>query len=502
MHSRTTVVMCLAVLTTFLTPLSGAAQTAQSGFTNNAYAAAVAADNRFEARMAARLHGQAATDALPHTAGGPYTTITSVEQVSRDTVPAIDGAEPDTQTEPDIAIDAADPRIITTGFQQGRYTDGGSVDPGYATSQDGGRTWADGNLPLLTTAVGGPFQRASDIAVAYGPDGTAYAQTIPFDATDARSAVAVQRSTDGGITFSDPVLVVDDNDVNIFNDKNWIAVDTNRSSPHYGRIYTVWSRFITTGDTTVAPGEISWSDDGGRTWSKFTAVSAPDASTEGLLPLIHPDGSITVVYDQTAGTTDFEAAQTSHDGGATWSAPVAIAQFLGTEVPGMRTGGLPAAAVDPSTGRMYVTWQDARFNTDGVNDILLSSSGDGLHWSVPAVVNPKVAGLDRFTPAVAAANGVVHVTYRTRGAGGTAPAVSEDYLASADNGRTFGRERQVGPPSTLTWAAQAGGAAFLGDYMGLAAIPGYAALSWCVSSAPPVPGATYHQTAWTAIVRR
>jgi hypothetical protein len=483
-------------------PLSASAQATQPEFVNHAYVAAVAAQNAFEARMAARFHAHAvpATSALPHVPGGAFTTITSVEQASRDTLPA-NGAEPDTQTEPDIAIDPADPRIITSGFQQGRYADGGSVDPGYATSQDGGKTWADGNLPLLTTAVGGPFQRASDIAVAYGPDGTGYAQTIPFDATDARSAVAVQRSTDGGLTFSNPVLVVDDNNANIFNDKNWIAVDTDKSSPHYGRIYTVWSRFITTGTTTVSPGEVSWSDDHGQTWSKFSDISAPDASTEGLLPLIHPDGSVTVVYDWTIGTDDFEAAQTSHDGGATWSAPVKIAQFLGAGVPGMRTGGLPAAAADPRTGQLYVTWQDARFNPDGLNDIVLSSSADGVHWTSPAVVNPKVAGLDRFTPAVAATNGVVHVTYRTRGANGTAATVSEDYIASTNRGATFGYERQVGPVSRLTWAAQADGA-FLGDYMGLAAVPGFAVLNWCVSSAPPVSGASFHQTDWTAIVRR
>jgi hypothetical protein len=40
---------------------------------------------------------------------------------------------------------------------------------------------------------------------------------------------------------------------------------------------------------------------------------------------------------------------------------------------------------------------------------------------VPQIVNPKVAGLDRFTPAVAAYAGAVHVTYGTRGANGKAP---------------------------------------------------------------------------------
>lgn len=503
MRSRTITIAMTTSLSLIIVSGSALAQQPAQLSVNHAHMAAIAARSAFEARMAARRHAHVvpALSTLPHQSIGAFTNVTQVEQASRDTLPSVAGAEPDTQTEPDVAIDPANAQIITAGFQQGRYNDGGSVDIGYATSQDGGATWADGNLPKLTTEVGGPFDRASDISIAYGADGTGYAQTIAFNQNNPRSTVTVQRSTDGGLTFSDPVLVVDDNDVNIFNDKNWIAVDTNKASKHFGRIYTVWSRFITTGATTVSPGEVSWSDDGGQTWSAFTNVSAPDASTEGLLPLIHPDGSVTVVYDWTVGTQDFEAAQTSRDGGKTWSAPVKIAEFLGSGVPGMRTGGLPAAAVDPTTGRLYVVWQDARFNPDGLNDIVLSSSADGRTWSAPSVVDPKVAGLDRFTPAVAANGNAVHVTYRTRAANGTAPTVTEDYIASLDGGRSFGFEREVGPPTTLTFAATAPGA-FLGDYMGLAATPQRAVLSWCVASQPPVAGMTTHQTDWSATVAR
>jgi hypothetical protein len=37
-----------------------------------------------------------------------------------------------------------------------------------------------GNLPGLTKAVGGPFDRASDPAVAFGPNGVAYATVLDF----------------------------------------------------------------------------------------------------------------------------------------------------------------------------------------------------------------------------------------------------------------------------------------------------------------------------------
>jgi len=345
--------------------------------------------------------------------------------------------------------------------------------------------------------------------VTFGPDGSAYAQTIPFNEDNPRSAVAVQRSADGGFNFAKPSLVTDDDSINIFNDKNWIAVDSNRHSHHYGRVYSAWSRFITTGSgshaVTHSPGAVSWSDDHGKTWSPIHFTTGPKANTEGLLPLIHPDGSVTVIYDLTVGAKDFETAQTSHDGGATWSAPVTVGQFLGSGVPGMRTGGLPAAAIDPSTGKMYVVWQDTRFNPSGLNDIVLSTSTNGQTWTAPRVVNPRVSGLDRFTPAVAAAGGAVYVTYRTRAANGTAPTVTQDFLSSTDGGANFGYERQVGPPTVLQYAAvsiESGPpVAFLGDYMGLAAIPGEAELDWCVSSRPGV-AELYHQTTWAATVTR
>jgi hypothetical protein len=70
------------------------------------------------------------------------------------------------------------------------------------------------------------------------------------------------------------------------------------------------------------------------------------ADNQGNIPLVHPDGSVTIVYDHFVPSranpnqgNDFETAQTSRDGGVTWSAPVTIGQFLGSEVPGMRTGG-------------------------------------------------------------------------------------------------------------------------------------------------------------------
>src|SRR3989442_1233348 len=86
-------------------------------------------------------------------------------QISADPFAGLGGAEADTQVEPDIALDPNAPAVVVAVFQQGRFdTGGGCVGPGFATSRDGGLTWIRGNLPGLTVAMSGPFDRASDPA--------------------------------------------------------------------------------------------------------------------------------------------------------------------------------------------------------------------------------------------------------------------------------------------------------------------------------------------------
>jgi hypothetical protein len=447
----------------------------------------------------ARGQAGAASGSSGSPASAERQAVVGAQAISRDQLPSPGAAEPDTEQEPSIAVDPNDPNVVVAVFQEGRYPDIAAVDDGYATSQDGGRTWIRGNLPHLTQAVGGEFERASDPVVAFGPDGSVYVTTIALDVVaDGRNAVTIQRSDDGGLTFGDPVLIRDDIDPNLFNDKEWIAVDTFPSSPHFGRIYVAWDQI----QGFQQPPQISFSDDRGQTWSQMHAISN-QTNALGTIPLVRPNGDVTVVYVDVFSLRI--VAHTSHDGGVTFGPIVKVDDCLATDPPDQRDGGcIPTAAVDRVTGDLYAGWTDARFRSDGLDDaVVVRSTDGGAHWGPLVKVNPDPSGsgLEHMTTAIGALNHRIDVSYYVRRKVGTefGLTVRERYSVSTDDGATFGGEVTIGPPLDLTWSADAGGFYFLGDYAGVASAPSAAHPVWCRSSRPLVPK-PYHQTTWTATV--
>jgi hypothetical protein len=89
---------------------------------------------------------QVAAAAAPAVQTAPAQVL-SVQQISRQNVPPQPGSQPDTQAEPDIAVDPNDPSVVVAVFQQGRFADGGSVDPGFAWSMTAGVPGATAPCP-------------------------------------------------------------------------------------------------------------------------------------------------------------------------------------------------------------------------------------------------------------------------------------------------------------------------------------------------------------------
>jgi hypothetical protein len=455
----------------------------------------------------------AATASAPHALRAPV--VRHVAQIDRQDIPPLPGSEPDTLVEPDVAVSPVNPLIAVAAAHDGRYPDGGAVDISYAWTHDGGRTWHHAPLPGITKSAGGTWDRASDPVIAFGPDGSVYLSVLAFS-LDCPTGVTVSRSSDGGKTFGEPVLAHYSASCEYSDDKNFLVVDNGRFSPHRGRLYQFWTPFLynAQGDNTGSLQVVRWSDDHGRSWSHTVNLTEDTMFSQNSQAMVRPDGTVVdayLDYGSTAGEegpesrigdeadrhaapaagppADTVVARTSHDGGATWSAPSTITTAAGEGPDGVRCC-LPSASADPVTGRLFAAWISPASDA-----VMLSQSFDGAHWSAASRVTPAAAGGDYVNVDVAAYRGEVFVADSTRATAG-GRYVQQQLSVSLD-GRHFSHPITLGPLSDLNYAAEARGK-FPGDYMGTAAAHGRVYAVWARSSKPAKAGARYHQVVFGA----
>ncbi len=370
-----------------------------------------------------------------------------------------------TQVEPDTFTFGS---TIVSVFQSGRFFDGGSSDIGWATSTDNGKTWKNGFLPGTTpySTPPGPYARVSDPSVAFDAKhnvwivsflGLSGAEQAPVD-------ISSSRSTDGGLTWSNPIPI--DNSGPFF-DKNWSVCDNTSSSSFYGNCYTEFDN-VNTSDQEL----MSTSTDGGKTWG---AAKSPSGTPRGLggQPLVQPNGTVIVPFEDLNNTI---SAFTSTNGGSSWSAAVTVATLQTFNEPApIRTSPLPSAEID-GAGTVYVSWQDCRFESGcSANDIVYSTSSDGTHWSavqrVPA--DPVGSGVDHFIPGLAvdkstsgsSAHVAVTYYYFTNASCISNCQLDVGYISSTNGGTSWSASKQLAGPMMLTWLANTNQGRMVGDYI-------------------------------------
>jgi hypothetical protein len=392
---------------------------------------------------------------------GAATIHISTDQFTQATCKGSNTTNHHTEVEPDTFSNGA---TIVAAFQVGRIFDGGACAIGFATSTNNGGSWTNGLLPGITKyAGGGPNDRATDPSVAFDARHGVWlisSLTLLEAGGVHGNAVVTSRSTDGGLTWSNPVTTATGGDL----DKNWIVCDNTATSPFYGNCYTEWDDH---GAGNLL--QMSTSSDGGLTWG---AAKTNNTGVIGGQPLVRPDGTVIVPIDNANETA--VGAFNSTNGGASWSSVTTIATIQHHGVAGsLREGPLPSAEID-GAGTVYVVWSDCRFRRAcRANDIVVSHSlnATGTSWSgvsrVP--IDATNSGVDHFIPGLAVnkatsgGSAQLGLTYYFYPSGTTQ--LSVGFISSTNAGSIWSAPQTIASGMPTTWTATTSQGRMVGDYI-------------------------------------
>jgi hypothetical protein len=441
------------------------------------------------------------------------------------TIPAPGTPFLDSEVEPWVVVNPSDPDNIVAFWQQDRWSNGGARGNLAGVSFDGGVNWDIVPVPGITDCTGGPWERASDPWLSFGPDGTLHQMSLVFDIDPPEdrpegfgpNGMAVSKSIDGGLTWSEPIILIEDTKPRFLDDKNSLTADPN--DPNY--VYAVWDRLQLSGGDIINPEDLApvphpawgvrfgygWkgpiyfarSTDGGETWEKARKIYETGGfdQTIGNQIVVLPDGTVIDFFnellniensDQSGRGYNFNLALLrSTNKGKTWQPrgrPIYAARIFsyGAVTPDdlepIRDASLLFdVAVDPDNGSLYAVWQDIRFND--IEEVAFSMSTDGgFTWSVPMKINQTPSNPNpllrqqAFLPSVEVAGGTVGVTYYDfRNDDSTGEWADHWFIscaANCSNPSSWGGEIRLTDSSFDYLQAPFAGGLFLGDYVGLA----------------------------------
>lgn len=413
----------------------------------------------------------------------PYTNVSSQHQ---------------TEVEPDTFSFG---NTVVAAYQAGRFEDGGgSSNIGWATSSDAGTTWRHGFLPSLTvfSTPAGTSGRASDPSVGYDArHGAWLISSLVCTSTSGTCnsgpiAIVVSRSADG-LNWGPPTSLGSG-----FYDKNWTACDNGASSPFFGRCYTSW---IDDGSGLTLT---SASTDGGVTWRSAVAATG----MVGVQPVVQPDGTLIIV----GMSGNSVIAERSTNGGASFGPAVLVSAVQERDPSGMRAPVLPSVAVD-GEGTVYAVWPDCRLRPAcSSNDIVMSSSADGITWSATPVrvpIDSTASNVDHFIPGLAvdpgtagaaATIGIVYYYFPQASCNPDLCQLDVGFISSTTAGATWGAATQLNPhPMALSWLANTTWPGHMvGDYISTSFVGGRFAAVFSLASAPS--GGVFQQSVSAAAI--
>jgi hypothetical protein len=325
--------------------------------------------------------------------------------------PNVDVSNEDTpQSETSITVNPSNPKMLV----------GGSNEivrlpmRGYFSS-NGGTSWGAVDLPLPPPATTNGTDFGSDPGVAFDTRGNVYYSYIVVFFNRSFTSIqgtemAVAKSSDGGKTWPQVTFFNFNSGSGKFNDKPYIAVDTNPNSPFRDNVYVAWDNASFNAGKSSANNALLFarSADGGQTFSSPIAVNnltGGPSSVIGADPFVGPNGEVYVAWHDVQNNVLL--VNSSFDGGVTFGQPQTISPTVvafDDAIPAMASRHAllyPACDADrsfgPNRGTLYCSWMDETASNG--TDIFVARSVDrGASWSTPLRVNDDPAGVrkDQF----------------------------------------------------------------------------------------------------------
>jgi hypothetical protein len=469
---------------------------------------------------------------LPSTGSFDLTTLVKVSKLDPLSTTSTE-VSPNSEVEPQIAVDPKHPSHAVAVWQQDRFTSiGGSLALVASVSTDAntnnlaGSHWS---TPVAipgfdATASGAAFERYTDPWVTITSSGDVYATALAFTPRGAiaidSAVLVIKGSISGGVLswntssltnlIENPAPPANLNPFNDSNDKDMVIADP--TDPCGQRVYVAWDQSdFPSGTASYNSGHsfglrtngfFTRTTDGGAHWDTPHNLTSFNDNAGAFYDsiVVQPNGDLVNAfsYNKGSGRQPFQAgkfvvgAMRSTDHGVTWSNISTGPEIESISVTDPDNGGLVRSgagqiyvAADPTTnGRLYAVWQDGRFSNFTHDDIALSESDDGgLTWSNPIKVNHTPTTIpagdqQAFTPAVAVnCAGTVAVTYYDFRNNDSSPGLPTDYWlvhASSNftnpDSWTTDEKRLTNKSFNLENAPPTdNGNFFLGDYEGLTA---------------------------------
>jgi hypothetical protein len=358
------------------------------------------------------------------------------------------------KSESDIRIDPTNPKHVIGQSKWAISAEGCNHLLGFYESFDGGKTWpVQGHVPGYEG-----WADNTDPIGAFDPWGNFYSLLLPYqfyydksgfkkydngsnqtNPTVPAEAVAVAVHPAQNLPGKTPAaswitthkgqpdyLMTATNAHSNDPDKQWLTIDTNPTSPFYGRVYAMWTLFVFN-PAVIYESHADTRPDGTHTdWTApqvLPTVSGKRWDTY-MLPHVTPDGTVWTTTTNNPQQQDFSHADVSliwsKDGGATWQGPLPVVKDINVPTfqnTTFREGIVNTFAVaSRKLGNHYPLYVAFEDGSSGLSNLYLTASYDsGRSWTAPILINDNAGPTEAMQPNLdVAPNGTVAVAFYDR----------------------------------------------------------------------------------------